>query len=237
MHTSPSILVVDDEHLTRDMLCRYFEQEGFATDQARDGEEMLKRLEERDYDVLLLDILMPGPDGLSLAPKVRERYPGMGLVLVTSKDSDLDRILGLEVGADDYITKPFNLREILARVRALLRRLTPPAPVDAEAAPLMLNHWRFDPAAGGLIDGGGEARLLPKGELVILKELARRPGLVCPREQLLGVLERAQGQASSRSLDVQISRLRGRIDDETREIIVTVRGVGYVLQVGSPGGG
>ncbi len=237
MHISPAILIVDDERLTRDMLCRYFEQEGFATDQAQNGEEMLERLAERPYDVLLLDILMPGPDGLSLAPKVRERYPGMGLVLVTSKDSDLDRILGLEVGADDYITKPFNLREILARVRALRRRLAPPLAAETEAEPIALNHWRFDPASGGLINDDGEPRLLPKGELVILKELTRRPGVVCPREQLLGVLERAQGQASSRSLDVQISRLRGRIDDEAREVIVTVRGMGYVLQVGSPGGG
>ncbi len=228
MHASPAILIVDDEHMTRDMLHRYFVQEGFVTDQARDGGQMLERLMERRYDVLLLDILMPGPDGLSLAPKVRERYPAMGLMLVTSKDSDLDRILGLEVGADDYITKPFNLREILARVRALLRRLEPPPVVKFER--LMLNGWQFDPEAGSLFDAVGKGQLLPKGELVILNELARRHGTICSREQLLGVLERAQGQASTRSLDVQISRLRGRIDDLEHAVIVTVRGVGYLLR-------
>ncbi len=230
-----AILIVEDEALTRTLLHDYFVREGFHADAAENGRQMLERLTQRAYDVVLLDILLPGPDGLSFAPQLRERFPATGIILVTSKNADVDRILGLEVGADDYVTKPFNLRELLARVRALLRRLdTAPLSGPELVACIRLNDWLFDPRAGGLRGPQGEQVLLPKGEFIILSELARQPGMVCTREQLLGVLARSQGQASSRSLDVQISRLRQRIGDLDRSVISTARGTGYTLRVKLP---
>jgi DNA-binding response OmpR family regulator len=182
----------------------------------------------------LLDLGLPGEDGFAIARKLRERWQ-CGLIIVTGRGDAVDKVVGLEIGADDYVTKPFDLRELLARIKAVLRRLAPPA--EAAAAPqaprerLCFDGWELDVAARRLLDRSGESVLLTGGEFDLLCLLAQHAGRVLSRDFLLEHTRGRDAAPFDRTIDVQIGRLRRKLGDDAddAQVIKSVRGVGYVL--------
>jgi DNA-binding response OmpR family regulator len=229
------ILVVDDDPRIRQMLVRYFEQEGYRVSAAADGVAMRAQLSAAPVDVILLDVVMPGEDGLTLAREIRAKS-NVGIIMLTGRDDVLDRVVGLEVGADDYIAKPFHLREVLARVKSLLRRRQPASDQPALSQERDDNIIRFD---GWVLDTNRRQLLSPKGteivlttgEFDLLAALARHPGRVFNREALMDLTRGRSWEAFDRTIDAQIARLRKKIETDPKSpaIVKSVRGVGYVF--------
>ncbi len=228
------ILVVDDDPRIRQMLVRYFEQEGYRVSLAANGTAMRAQLNALQIDVILLDIIMPGEDGLTLAREVRANSD-VGIIMLTGRDDVLDRVVGLEVGADDYIAKPFHLREVLARVKSLQRRRRPAdrAIRNEEGAEKVIRYdgWTLDIGRRQLISPIGENIVLTTGEFDLLAALARHPGRVCGREVLMELTRGRSWEAFDRTIDAQIARLRKKIelDPQNPTTVKSVRGVGYVF--------
>jgi two-component system, OmpR family, response regulator len=227
------ILVVDDDPRLRDMLRRYLEQEGFAVALAADGAAMRKALAERTFDLALLDLVLPGEDGLLLARDIRAQSD-LPIIILSGKGDTIDRVVGLEVGADDYIAKPFHLRELLARMRTVLRRTAKkpeaPAPAAAEGV-LAFESWRLDPSRRELRDGGGRLVELTSGEFDLLLCFVRRPQRVLSRDQIMDFTRGRGWSPLDRSIDNQVRRLRRKMeaDPDAPQLIKTVRGAGYVF--------
>lgn len=232
------ILVVDDDARIRQMLTRYFEDEGYRVTGAADGRAMRACLETGTVDIILLDLVLPGgEDGLGLAREVRSRSD-VPIIMLTGRDDVVDRIVGLEVGADDYIAKPFHLREVLARLRTVLRRRHP-APATTpppETEVLHFDGWRLDIPRRQLTAADGGEIALTTGEFDILAVMARHPGRVFTRETLMDLTRGRNLESFDRTIDAQIARLRKKIeaDPKTPSLIKSVRGVGYVF-TGKPG--
>ena len=232
--SDPHIAVVDDHDDIRDLLARYLSQHGFRVSTA-DGGAGLRRLLSRDPpDLVVLDIMMPGDDGLALCRDIRAAG-SMPVVFLTAVADETDRIIGLEVGADDYIVKPFNPRELLARIRAVLRRTTPPAPdtaAPAEATRRMrFGDWTLDLARRELTRADGLVVALSAAEFRLLKVFLDHPGHVLSRDRLLDLTVGRTADPFDRSIDNQVSRLRRKLDDDPRRpaVILTYRGGGYSL--------
>jgi DNA-binding response OmpR family regulator len=236
--TTPTHLaVLDDEVDITALLATYLQGQGFRVSQVHSGSSLVQLMERDTPALVLLDLGLPGEDGFSIARQLRERWR-CGLVIVTGRGDAVDKVVGLEIGADDYVTKPFDLRELVARVKAVLRRLAPaaaaPAPAPPDAAPatvLRFARWEFDTAARRLLDPEGQEVTLTTGEFDLLNTLATHPGRVLSRDFLL---EHTRGRDSGpfdRTIDVQIGRLRRKIeaDPDTPQIIKSVRGAGYIL--------
>jgi two-component system, OmpR family, response regulator len=233
------IAVVDDEPDITQLLAGYLQGHGFRVSQLHSGAD-LKGLMARDAAALVLLDLNLGPeDGLALARHLREHTP-CGLVIVTGRGDAVDKVVGLEVGADDYVTKPFDLRELLARVKAVLRRLAPstdaaPAPAPAAADPcrqqLCFEGWSLDVAARRLLAADGSEVTLTTGEFDLLRAFALHPGRVLSRDFLLEFTRGREAGPFDRTIDVQVGRLRKKIevDPENPQIIKSVRGAGYVM--------
>jgi DNA-binding response OmpR family regulator len=229
------LLVVDDDPRIRQMLTRYFEQEGYRVSSAADGAAMRAQLKARKVDIILLDVVMPGEDGLTIAREVRAKSD-VGIIMLTGRDEVLDRVVGLEVGADDYIAKPFHLREVLARVKSVVRRRKPaPEPVqrseDSREDVIRFEGWLLDTARRRLVSPSGEDVALTSGEFDLLAALAKHPGRVFSRETLM---EHTRGhglKAFDRTIDAQIARLRKKIERNPKSptIVKSVRAVGYVF--------
>lgn len=233
--TAPfQLLVVDDDPLTRAKLKAYFEQEGYRVEVAGNGDEMWQRLGQDAVDMVLLDIGLPGRDGLELARELRVRNAKIGLILVTGRNDDIDKIVGLESGADDYVTKPFNARELLARVKIVLRRLQT-APAAYPAGQHRFGDWTLDLAQRRLTRSDGRNELLTRGEFDLLAALARQPGHPFERERLMQAVFHRAWEPSDRTIDVLVARLRDKLEKDPRnpELIVTVRSVGYLLAGGA----
>ena len=230
METSPHILVVDDHRDIRDLLARYLVKHGLRVTTAADGPGLKQALKASAVDLVVLDIMMPGEDGLSLCRHLRETS-GIPVILLTAMAEDTDRVVGLEIGADDYVTKPFNPRELLARIKAVLRRTGgPPRPADAETPQrLRFGRWTLDMAQRALLDEAGVVTPLSTGEFQLLSVLVARPGMVLSRDQLLDLTKGRAAKAFDRSIDNQVSRLRRKIeaDPKNPELIKTVWGGGY----------
>ena len=239
--TSPShILVVDDDKQIRAMLRRYLVEEGFRVSDAADGAAMRATLERDPADLVLLDLVMPGEDGLSLARYIRQRS-AVPIIMLTGKGDVIDRVAGLEAGADDYVAKPFHLREILARIRTVLRRVPPAAASSPDrAAPaagaaadeiLAFAGWQLDLLKRELRRPGGKAVALTTGEFELLRVLALNANRVLSRDQLLDRVKGREWAAYDRTVDTQVVRLRKKIesDPQNPELIKTVRGAGYVF--------
>jgi DNA-binding response OmpR family regulator len=229
------ILVVDDDPRIRQMLTRYFEQEGYQVCAAADGVAMRAQLNAKPIDVILLDIVMPGQDGLTIAREIRAKSD-VGIIMLTSKDEVLDRVVGLEVGADDYIAKPFHLREVLARVKSLVRRRKPapdPARRTEEKAEdvIRFDGWVLDTARRQLVSPSGKDVALTSGEFDLLAALAKHPGRVFSRETLMEHTRGRELKAFDRTIDAQIARLRKKIEQDPKNptIVRSVRAVGYVF--------
>lgn len=231
------ILIVDDEPLVRAMLRRYLSGEGFKVSDTADGVGMRAMLERESIDLVLLDLMMPGEDGLSLIRFVRQSS-GIPVILLTGKGDLVDRVAGLETGADDYITKPFELREVLARIRTVARRACPraaPVPAPAESGNpsgiLDFEGWRLDLMRRELRRNNGEAVPLTTGELELLVAFAHHPNRVLNRDQLIGLVKGRDWAAYDRGIDTQVMRLRKKIESDPANpaLIKTVRGAGYIF--------
>ncbi len=233
------ILVVDDEARIRTMLRRYLEGEGFKVSEAADGGAMRAALEEDHIDLVLLDLMMPGEDGLSLARHIRQ-HGQTPIIMLTGNGDLIDRVAGLEAGADDYIAKPFHLREVLARIRTVLRRVpASPAPSVTSAQPvaemagdvLIFQRWRLDLLRRELRRPGGSVVPLTAGEFELLRVFATHPNRVLTRDQLMEFAKGRDWEPYDRAVDTQIGRLRKKIeaDPASPTLIKTVRGAGYVF--------
>jgi len=231
--TKTKILVVDDDARLRDLLNRYLNEQGFAVRVVHDATEMNRQLARERYDLMILDLMLPGEDGLSVCRRLRGGGEKMPIIMLTAKGDDVDRIVGLEIGADDYLPKPFNPRELVARIQAVLRRQPPPAP---PGAPSVEHHvvefgpFRFDLAVRSLTKGGEEISLTT-GEFALLKVLVQHPRTPLSRDKLMELARGREFGAFDRSIDVQVSRLRKLIEPDPAKpgYIQTVWGFGYVF--------
>ncbi|SDF17862.1 response regulator [Thalassobaculum litoreum] len=225
------IAVVDDERDIRETVAEYLEINGYRVSKADGGTALRRLVDQSDLDLVILDITMPGEDGLSLARHLRERS-GAGVIMLTARDAVVERVVGIEMGADDYVTKPFDLRELLARVKAVLRRVrrTPDTAVDAGQRVRFGSHM-LDLDAHKLFDGAGDEVAITAMEFDLLRTFAERPNRVLSREQLLDLAHNRDSDPFDRSIDIRIARLRRKIepDPKTPTVIKTVRGAGYLF--------
>ena len=219
------VLVIDDDVRLFELLAEYLSQHEVALTHARDGREGIARLDAGGFDAVLLDVMMPGIDGLEVLRRIRQRDK-IPVIMLTARGDESDRVVGLELGADDYVAKPFAPRELLARLRAVLRRARP----DSESERLSSGGLVVDVGARRVQVDGSEVELTGI-EFDILVALLRRAGRVVPREALLGEAGRGDVAVGERTVDVHISRLRKKLGDDPRSPyrIKTVRGVGYVF--------
>ncbi|MEV3820969.1 two-component system response regulator TorR [Aeromonas dhakensis] len=230
---SHHILVVEDDVVTREKLTGYFEREGYRVTEVENGQEMRAVLAEQEVALVMLDINLPGEDGLLLTRELRARST-VGIILVTGRSDAVDRIVGLEMGADDYVTKPFELRELLVRVKNLLWRISlaaaqPSEPAVADDA-VRFGPWRFDIPRRQLSRDGVPVRLT-KAEYEVLVAFIANAGRVLSRERLLALTSHRGDGPSDRTIDVLIRRLRGKMEQDPRDpqLFVTVHGEGYLF--------
>lgn len=222
------VLLIDDDAKLYELLASYLDQNGVASAHAPNGSRGLELLGREAFDAVLLDVMMPGMDGLSVLKKLRDRWPSVPVIMLTAKGDETDRVVGLELGADDYLAKPFSPRELLARLKAVLRRTNPdlgrqrltagPIVVEVEARAVRVDGRPVE--VTGL-------------EFDLLVGLLRRQGKVVPRTSLLALAGRSEVTVSDRTVDVHISHLRKKLGDDPPRLIKTIRGVGYTL-VGEP---
>ncbi len=226
------VLVVDDDARLRGLLSRYLAEHGFRVTTAQDAADARTKLGFLQPDLVVLDVMMPDESGLSLTEALRGEQSAVPILLLTARGAPEDRIAGFEAGADDYLGKPFEPRELVLRLRAMLRRSALPTPPVEPAGPVRLGRLDFDPARG-LLNGEEGVVHLTGGESALLVALARRPNEVLSREALAAEL--GMDETGERAIDVQVTRLRRKIEDDPREprFLHTVRGRGYVLKPGS----
>jgi len=232
MSDLPHLLVVDDDAEIRDLLARLLPRHGFRVTTARDTQEAQRLLDGGRFALMVLDLMMPGEDGLSFCRRIRAGSP-LPIIILTARGDDTDRIVGLEIGADDYLPKPFNLRELVARVRAVLRRVD----MLAEAASsrfsgaLEFEGWRLDLATRQLTAPDGVMVSLTAGEYDLLRAFVDHPRRVLTRDQLLDLARGRTAHLFDRSIDLQVSRLRRKMemDPKDPQLIKTVRGGGYLF--------
>lgn len=231
MTPASRILLVDDESDIRGMLAEYFASHGFEVAEADSGVAMREQLGRAVPQVVLLDVRLPGEDGFSLLRYLREHH-SMGVLMVTGAGEVVDRIVGLELGADDYISKPFEPRELLARVKSVLRRAQAPvAPrVAADVSPVQVGDCRLDLASRRLFDAAGRDVALTAMEFELLRTFIERPNRVLTRDELLNLTRNRDWEPFDRSIDIRIARLRRKIepDPDNPRILRTVRGAGYM---------
>ncbi|MDQ0036860.1 two-component system OmpR family response regulator [Variovorax boronicumulans] len=235
MKPAPHIAVLDDEVDITLLLANYLQGHGFRVTQIHNGGALMALMASDPADLVLLDLGLPGEDGFSIARRMRESWR-CGLVIVTGRGDAVDKVVGLEVGADDYVTKPFDLRELVARVKAVLRRLTPeasaaPAPAATSTDKLRFAGWQLDTAARSLRNPQGEDVTLTGGEFDLLQAFARHSGRVLSRDFLLEQTRGREAGPFDRTIDVQVGRLRKKIevDADDPQLIKSVRGAGYIL--------
>jgi len=233
MDSAPHVLFVEDDPEIRGLVADFLAQSGFRVTVARDGDEMDRELSVDTVDLLILDIMLPKEDGLSLCRRVRASG-NLPIIMLTARGSEIDRVVGLEIGADDYLTKPFSTHELAARIRALLRRSQYIAqePHSRRRAALTFSGWRLDLVARRLYSRDGTRVPLTGGEFELLMAFCEHPNKVLTREQLLDFTTRSRApDAIDRSIDIQVSRLRRKIESDPRDpvLIQTVRSEGYIF--------
>ena len=232
MDSQRAILIVDDDAAIRSLLAEHMEQHGFACSVAENARQARERLDRGHFDLIVLDIMMPGEDGLSLCRDLRSGGH-IPIILLTAVSGETDRIIGLEMGADDYLTKPFSPRELVARIRAVLRRVDERLPVHRhdQQARYRFDGWVLTPGARELTDPDGTLVPLTAGEFDLLLAFLRQPNQVLTRDHLLDATRGRAANAFDRSVDVQLSRLRRKIETDPTDphLIKTVRGGGYLF--------
>ncbi|WP_130901418.1 response regulator [Pseudomonas sp. Sample_23] len=231
------ILIVDDDREIRELVGNYMKKNGVRTTIVADGRQMRSFLEANTVDLVVLDIMMPGDDGLVLCRELRSsKHRATPIVMLTARNDETDRIIGLEMGADDYVTKPFAARELLARINAVLRRtrMLPPNLVVTESGRLLgFGRWQLDTSARHLLDKDGTLVALSGAEYRLLRVFLDHPQRVLSRDQLLNLTKGREADLFDRSIDLLVSRLRQRLLDDAREpaYIKTVRSEGYVFSL------
>ena len=233
MSRTPHILVVDDDSEIRDLVGKVLERDGFRISRAEDGAMMRRTLAENAIDLIVLDIMLPGKDGLALCRELRGAHDRTPIIMLTAKGDDIDRIIGLEMGADDYLPKPFNSRELIARIKAVLRRgasVSEPEDIVSQRF-FCFDRWRLDVGKRELRSPEGVVVSLSSGEFDLLLAFVKRPQRVLTRDQLLDLTRGRAAVIFDRSIDIFISRLRKRLGDNSRDPdkIKTVRGGGYLF--------
>jgi two-component system, OmpR family, response regulator len=223
------ILIVDDDTSLRCLIGDFLKSHGYLTFEADGGQSMRNLLDREAIDVVVLDVMMPGEDGLTLARSISGRA-GLAIVMISALGSETDRIIGLEVGADDYLPKPVSPRELLARIRAVLRRRRVPGSVAEESRPFRFEGWGFDPVKRILRDPGNVIISLSEGEFSLLQVFIERPQRVLTRDQLLEYSRGPDSDAFDRAVDTQVSRLRRKLATRgSGELIRTIRNEGYMF--------
>lgn len=232
MSDNGHILVVDDQREICEMVEDYLSGEGYRVSTAHDGAEMRRVLAQSRVDLVILDLMLPGEDGLSLARSLREESD-VGIIILTGRGETVDRIIGLEMGADDYLPKPFHLRELLARVKSVLRRVSSRT---AERAPALRSKarfagWNLDLSSRELYSPTGKEVRLTTGEFDLLAAFVNNANQVLTRDQLLDLARNREAGPFDRTIDVQVGRLRRKLEDDPQRpsIIKTVRGSGYIF--------
>jgi two-component system OmpR family response regulator len=232
METQDHILIVDDDAEIRGLLGDYLRRNGYRASAAADGKAMRTALSRGKVDLIVLDLMLPGDDGLTLCRELRATSD-MPVIMLTARGDETDRIVGLEMGADDYLAKPFSPRELLARIKSVLRRYRslPRALRADDARAIAFAGWRLDIAARHLVSAEGVVTPLSGGEYQLLKIFLSHPNHVLSRDQLMVLAKGREADPADRTIDIQVSRLRHRLRDDPADprIIKTVRGEGYVL--------
>jgi two-component system OmpR family response regulator len=232
MSAQDHVLVVDDDLEIRSLLRDYLQKNGYRVTAAGDGKEMWAAFEAAPPDLVVLDLMLPGDDGLTLCRDLRARS-AVPVIMLTARGEETDRIVGLEMGADDYLPKPFNPRELLARIKSVLRRtrMLPENLQPDSARTIRFAGWTLDVATRNLLSPQGVVVALSGTEYKLLRIFAAHPNRVLTRDQLIDLMLSRDASPFDRSIDVQVSRLRHRLDEDASEpaIIKTVRGEGYVL--------
>ncbi len=230
------VLVVDDDQRLRRFLQRFLTSEGYAVTSAEDGRSMRRAMADEDFDLVILDLTFPvGEDGVSLARGLRAQHD-LPLIMLSGKNNTIDKVVCLELGADDYVTKPFEPRELLARIRTVMRRfakrISMPEPQEKSRSPVMcFAGWQLDPARHQLSSPRGESVRLTSQEFQLLAALVERRGRVLSREQILDIVANRNWNPYDRSIDVMIGKIRRKLRDNARDtqFIKTIRGVGYMF--------
>lgn len=228
------ILIVDDSSVIRETLESYFAEEGYTVTSAETAEAAELLLSEQEFDLILLDIRLPGKDGLTLTRELRSRSE-VGIILVTGKQDDIDRIIGLECGADEYVCKPFNAREVLARGKNLIRRVRKQRELSKTAAeePVLqaIGTWQLDTSRRVLVKSDRSVSQLTEGEFQLLLALKMSEGTVLTRDQLMDRIKNRTWNATDRTIDVLIGRIRRKLSEDPLcpQMIITVHGVGYLF--------
>jgi two-component system OmpR family response regulator len=235
MENTDHVLIVDDDRGIRELLATYLEKNGMRVSLAANGRQMRAALEQGAPDLIVLDLMLPGEDGLVLCRELRaSKFRAVPVLMLTARDEEADRIVGLEMGADDYLPKPFAVRELLARIRAVLRRtrMLPPGMEVSESVQMLgFGDWRLDTTARHLLDENGTMVALSGAEYRLLRVFLDHPQRVLTRDQLLNLTQGRQADPFDRSIDLLVSRLRQRLRDVAREprYIKTLRSEGYVF--------
>ncbi|CDM58928.1 two-component system OmpR family response regulator [Rhizobium tibeticum] len=231
------VLIVDDDREIRELVSSYLKKNGLRVTAVADGRHMRSFLEANSVDLIILDVMMPGDDGLVLSRELRAgRHKAVPIVMLTARTDEMDRIIGLEMGADDYLAKPFSARELLARIKAVLRRtrMLPPNLQVSEAGQLLsFGKWKLDTTARHLVDSDGTVIALSGAEYRLLRVFIDHPQRVLNRDQLLNLTQGRDAELFDRSIDLLVSRVRQRLGDDAREptYIKTVRSEGYVFSM------
>jgi DNA-binding response OmpR family regulator len=231
--SAPHILIIDDDPIIRDMVTEYLGNNDLRVSAGASGKDLFAAIDRESIDLVLLDLKLPGEDGMQLARELRERAT-IPVILLTGRNEEADRVMGLELGADDYVTKPFSPRELLARVRAVLRRYQVQATLperDNTRRAFRFSGWELNLRTRRLTSPDGSSVELSNGEFSLLSALCRAPRRVLSRDQLLSMSRLHEAEVYDRTVDVQIRRLRLKMEDDTGkpDLIVTVRGAGYQL--------
>ena len=235
MDTTDHILIVDDDLEIRELLATYLQKNGMRASTAANGRQMRALMEQQQVDLVVLDLMMPGEDGLSLCRDLRAgKWRAVPVLMLTARDEETDRIVGLEMGADDYLTKPFAARELLARIRSVLRRtrmLPPNFEVKEPGQFLAFGDWKLDTVGRHLLDREGTMVALSGAEYRLLRVFLDHPQRVLTRDQLLNLTQGREADLFDRSIDLLVSRVRQRLGDDAREprYIKTLRSEGYVF--------
>jgi len=235
MENTDHVLIVDDDRGIRELIAAYLEKNGMRVSLAANGRQMRAALEQGAPDLIVLDLMLPGEDGLVLCRELRaSKFRAVPVLMLTARDEEADRIVGLEMGADDYLPKPFAVRELLARIRAVLRRtrMLPPGMEVSESVQMLgFGDWRLDTTARHLLDENGTMVALSGAEYRLLRVFLDHPQRVLTRDQLLNLTQGRQADPFDRSIDLLVSRLRQRLRDVAREprYIKTLRSEGYVF--------
>lgn len=226
---SPHILIVDDNEDIRELVSKLLQSEGYAVTTAAEGDAMLLEVGEKKPDLILLDVMLPNRDGFELCRQLRSDPNMPPIIMLTAKDEEVDRVVGLELGADDYIVKPFGGRELIARIKAVLRRTRSGA--IHTGSTIHFAHWRFVPSRMEIYDEQSTAIPLSSSETALLLAFVQHPGMPLSRDRLLDLTKGRNSSPFDRSIDIHVSRLRRKLGDDGKhpEIIKTAWGTGYIF--------